>query len=127
MVELELPDLQDEWTKLQQQEQLEGIDLEQFLTADEELATTGEFSLTDFINQPSTTNSTPSDDEDEIETVEKPPITLAEASKAWEVFQSFMEQNVDYDTMKTVNKVEDKFEELRLHRTKQQKITDFFA
>jgi hypothetical protein len=100
--------------------------LDLFLTADEELATTGEPTLTDFIRD-HPVQPTPSDDEEEAEIVELPPITIAEASKALDVLLSFMEQNSDYETVKMVDKLEDKLDAIRSQRAIQPKITDFFT
>jgi hypothetical protein len=118
--------IQAEWTQLQQKGQTEGIDLEQFLTADEDLVTAGEPTLADFIRD-HPINSTPSDDDEEAETIESPPITFTEAAKAWEVFQSFMEQNADHEMMKMVEKLDDGLATIRSRRTVQPKVTDFFS
>jgi hypothetical protein len=48
--------LQAEWREFHQQGQIENVDLKQFLTVNDYLATTGELSLTDFINLPNASN-----------------------------------------------------------------------
>jgi hypothetical protein len=120
-----MPEIQEEWAELQQKGQTDGIDLEQFLTVDEDLETSGEPTIQDFIRGHIST-PTPSDDEDDAEIVEKPPITISEAAKALDVLQSFMEQNADYEYVKLVDKLEEKVNTIRSERSIQPKITDFF-
>lgn len=123
--EVEDPEIQADWAQLQQNGQADGIELNQFLTADEELATAGEPTLTDFIReQPDVL--TPSDDEDGTEIIEPPPISIAEASKALDILQSFVEQNAGYEAVKLMDKVEETIDSIRLQRTTQSKISDFF-
>lgn len=123
--EVEDSEIQADWAQLQQNGQADGIGLNQFLTADEELATAGEPTLTDFIReQPDVL--TPSDDEDGAEIIEPPPISIAEASKALDILQSFMEQNAGYKAVNLVDKLEEEFDSIRMQRTTQSKISEFF-
>lgn len=123
--EVEDQEIQADWARIQQSGQAEGIELNEFLDADENLATAGEPTLTDFIcEQPST--STPSDDEDGTEIIEPPPISFAEASKALDILQSFMEQNAGYKAVNLVDKLEEELDSIRLQRSIQPKISDFF-
>ena len=93
-----------------------------FIDVDRDLCTTGAFST-----QHTTKTRQQEEESDDDDNVESPIITLQDAGKAVEIFEKFLEQNGTSKAMELAEKMKKCFEDIRLQRSLQSKITDFFT
>jgi hypothetical protein len=123
-------ELEDNWNKARGLEDPD-LNLQDYITADDDLRTDGDFTLQEIVNDVACVAGTDEDIEDceeiEVEEEEKPPVTRKEALKCLDALRRFMDQNSveGADVQSALDKLEDEFTSMRLKQAVQTRITEF--
>jgi len=128
--EPELPQLDELWTRLQEEDGIEGTaTFDDFIDADQELATTGTRTLEEIAaSTSSTTQAEPESEEEEPEIQSALPVSRQQAYQGFDQLRRYIEENVaDPKAIQYCHYLEDLLHQEQTKHSVQAPITQFMS